>query len=186
MILHIKNMVCPRCIMAVKSLLQSEHLTPVSVELGIAEIKEDLDFKTLDLLRGKLKEIGFGLLEDKKDQIISRIKSLIINIVHYEEELPEINISEYLSKELNMDYSTLSKLFSQHAGLTIEKFFILQRIERAKELLADNELSLNEIAIKLGYSSTAYLSSQFKSVTGYTPSQYKSLQIKERISLDNI
>ena len=184
--LYIKNMVCDRCKAAVKNALQSLGLKPVSVELGIAYIEGEIDKDKTDEIRTTLCDLGFELLEDKQKQIIDRIKSEIIELVHYKDNKSDVNLSTHLSGKLATDYSTLSKLFSESTGMTIERYIILQKIERVKELLFYDEMSVSEIALKMNYSSTAYLSTQFKSVTGMTPSQFKAAGKKSLKQLDKV
>lgn len=184
--LYIKNMVCDRCKAAVKNALQSLGLKPVSVELGIADIEGEIDKDKTDEIRATLCDLGFELLEDKQKQIIDRIKSEIIELVHYKDNKSDVNLSTHLSGKLATDYSTLSKLFSESTGMTIERYVILQKIERVKELLFYDEMSVSEIAMKMNYSSTAYLSTQFKSVTGMTPSQFKAAGKKSLKQLDKV
>lgn len=184
--LYIKNMVCDRCKAAVKNALQSLGLKPVSVELGIAYIEGEIDKDKTDEIRTTLCDLGFELLEDKQKQIIDRIKSEIIELVHYKDNKSDVNLSTHLSGKLATDYSTLSKLFSESTGITIERYIILQKIERVKELLFYDEMSVSEIALKMNYSSTAYLSTQFKSVTGMTPSQFKAAGKKSLKQLDKV
>lgn len=184
--LYIKNMVCDRCKAAVKNALQSLGLKPVSVELGIAYIEGEIDKDKTDEIRTTLCDLGFELLEDKQKQIIDRIKSEIIELVHYKDNKSDVNLSTHLSGKLATDYSTLSKLFSESTGMTIERYVILQKIERVKELLFYDEMSVSEIAMKMNYSSTAYLSTQFKSVTGMTPSQFKAAGKKSLKQLDKV
>lgn len=184
--LYIKNMVCDRCKAAVKNALQSLGLKPVSVELGIAYIEGEIDKDKTDEIRTTLCDLGFELLEDKQKQIIDRIKSEIIELVHYKDNKSDVNLSTHLSGKLATDYSTLSKLFSESTGMTIERYVILQKIERVKELLFYDEMSVSEIALKMNYSSTAYLSTQFKSVTGMTPSQFKAAGKKSLKQLDKV
>lgn len=184
--LYIKNMVCDRCKTAVTNCLKDLGLTPLSVDLGIAIIKEDANAERTEQISSSLQSLGFELLEDKQKQTIDRIKSEIIKLVHYQDNKSDVNLSTYLSDKLSTDYSTLSKLFSESMGMTIEKYFILQKIERVKELIFYDEMSISEIALKMNYSSTAYLSTQFKSVTGMTPSQFKSMHQKELRQLDKV
>jgi AraC family transcriptional regulator len=174
-VVYVKNMVCDRCKMAVRAVLNKLELTPTSVELGVVKVEGAIPAEKMSKLRTSLEELGFEVLDDKRLQTIERIKNLIVTLVHYRENNFLLNISDYLSHELNSDYSALSKLFSEFTGITIERYFILQRIERVKELIFYDELSLTQIAIKMNYSSVAYLSSQFKNVTGMTPSEFKSL-----------
>ncbi len=184
--LYVKNMVCDRCKAAVTRIFADAGISPLSVELGVVTVAEKPDYDTLDRLRTALKQQGFELLEDHRRQIVERIKNEIIEMVHYRDNLPSANISAYLADKLSTDYGTLSKMFSETTGTTIEKYFILQRVERVKELLFYSEMSISEIALKMNYSSVAYLSTQFKSVTGMTPSQFKAMKNKELKQLDKI
>lgn len=176
-------MVCPRCITAVLQLLMGVNITPIYVQLGEVLLQKPLNKKQLEEIGTQLKQLGFELLDDTRKQQIDKIKSVVIEHVHYaiDKKFP---FADILSKTLHKEYSQLSKLFSETEGITIEHYVILQKIEKTKELLAYNEMNLNEIAFKLGYSSVAHLSSQFKKVTGLTPSQFKSQGIHLRKSLD--
>ena len=185
-ILYIKNMVCRRCVMAVEDLLERLGLHPVSIDLGSASIEEDITPEIKGRIAAELEKIGFELIDDRKSRLIEQIRSEVIRLVHYSGEGIRTNLSDYLSSKLNRDYGYLSKLFSEVSGTTIEKYFIAQKIERAKELLAYGELSLNEIADLLGYSSAAYLSAQFKSVTGLTPSYFRKGKRGMRKPLDKV
>lgn len=171
--LYIKNMVCERCVKSVDTILRSESLHPVSLELGRAVLEESLDVEQIQKLHCALVSAGFELLQDKKEQLVERIKVEVLNYVRSDRRYLEKKLSEVLTSCLHTDYSSLSKTFSSLEGVTIEHFYIAQRVERAKELLSYGELTLNEIAWELGYSSAAYLSSQFKKITGETPSSYK-------------
>lgn len=184
--LYIKNMVCNRCIMAVKTELERLGLHPVNISLGEVELGEQISKKLLQQLDDSLQKLGFELIDDRKSRIIEKIKNELVNLVHYAEEQPKTNLSDYLSSKLNHDYNYLSTLFSDVEGITIEKYFIAQKIEKAKELLMYDELTLSEIAYRLGYSSVGYLSNQFKKVTGFTPSHFKTIREKKRIPLDKI
>jgi len=179
-------MVCNRCINAVSTVLTNLKIPYTSVQLGEVLLQNEISHKQIDELKNKLTELGFELLDDAKKKIIEKIKNSIIKYVHYSEDNEPYNLSEILSSSLHKDYSYLSNLFSEVEGITIEKYFINQKIEKAKELLVYDELSLGEIAFQLGYSSVAHLSSQFKKVTGLTPSHFKKLGTKPRISLDKI
>lgn len=180
--LLVKNMVCPRCISAVKSILVSEGFTVKSVILGEVETEESLSDEERQCLAEKLQEIGFELLDDPRSQLVEQIRVAVLKWVRSEGERPRL--SDYLSCQLSKDYSALSKLFSEVKGITIERFAIIHRIEYVKELLCYSQLSTSEIAYRLGYSSPAYLSSQFKQVTGMTPKEFRELGHHERISLD--
>ncbi len=185
--LFIKNMVCNRCIMAVESELIKLDFKPVSVILGEAIIETNPDPITLEKLRQNLQAIGFELIDDKKSRLVEQIKTEIISYVHYDKEVEEfVNFSDHLSRTLRYEYSYLSNLFSSVVGTTIEKYIILQRIERVKELLIYDELTLSEIAWKTGYSSVQHLSNQFKKIIGMSPSAYKKMQIYNRKALDHI
>lgn len=184
--LHIKNMVCNRCIMVVRSQLESLGLHPVSVELGLAVLPGKVTDETCQAVRKALEPLGFELIDDKRTQVTEQIKDAVIELVHYRGNEPKMNLSDYLASKFHRDYSALSKLFSEMTGTTIEKYLIAQKIERVKELLEYGELSLNEIADRLNYSSAAYLSAQFKSVTGLTPSHFKKIKGGKRKPLDEV
>lgn len=185
--IHIKNMVCKRCIWAVQGELEKLGLKPLKVVLGEAIIEGILDKDMLHQIEQSLQQIGFELIDDKKSQVIERIRTEVINFVHYDPEMVgKVNFSDYLSKELGYDYSYLSNLFSSIEGLTIEKYVILQRIEKVKELLIYDELTLSEIAYRTGYSSVQHLSNQFKKIIGMSPSAFKKMRIKTRKPLDKV
>ena len=179
-------MVCPRCITAVRNELEGMKLTVNSVELGEVEISEELPADTLHELEDSLKKLGFELIGDRKGRIIEQIKTEIVYLVHHSDEILKTNLSAWLSDKLHYDYTYLSNLFSEVEGSTIEKYYITQRIEKVKELLVYDELSLAEIADALGYSSAAYLSSQFKKVTGLTPTFYKSIKETKRRNINEL
>lgn len=179
-------MVCSRCKMVVKSELEKLGLQPISVELGEIEIQEDnIDNVKIDLLRN-LQTLGFDLIDDKKSKTIEKIKNLIVDLVQNKNNQLNINLSDYLAQQLTQEYSTLSNLFSEVESTTIEKYFINQKIEKVKELLIYDEMTLNEIAFLLNYSSVAYLSNQFKKVTGFSPSYYKQLKNKKRKQIEDL
>lgn len=184
--LYIKNMVCNRCIMAVRSQLEDLGLHPVSVELGIVVLPGKLTEESYRAIKASLEPLGFELLDDKKSQLTEQIKDAIIQLVHYSDSNLKVNLSDYLVEKFHRDYGTMSKLFSETTQTTIEKYFIAQKIERAKELLVYGELSLNEIADQLNYSSAAYLSAQFKSITGLTPSYFRKIKENKRKPLDKV
>lgn len=188
--LHIKNMVCSRCIMVIKSELLALGFHPTLVEMGVVRLEEDiLDDENLHKLGTKLIELGFELLDNSKTRIIEQIKSLIIEKVHRSNTLDEkVNWSNLISDHLFHEYNYLSALFSSVEGITLEQYIIRQKIEKVKELLFYDELSLGKIADKLGYSSIAHLSAQFKKITGQTPSQFKKTRAidMDRKSLDEI
>ena len=183
--LYIKNMVCLRCQMAVKSELEKLGLHHTRVELGETEIMEDLSAEQRDNLSASLKKIGLELLDDKKNVMVEKIKTIIIELIHYNEDQIKTNLSDYLSEKLHHNYTYLSNLFSEIKGTSIEKYYLSNKIEKVKELLVYDELSLTEIAWKLHYSSVAHLSNQFKKMTGLTPSHFKNLKNKNRSVLDN-
>lgn len=185
-ILFIKNMVCNRCIMAVQKLLEDSGFITTDVQLGEVTIQVTPDEAEKKQLQDNLKKLGFELIDDKKSRIIEKIKTLIIDLVHHHDGELKKNLSEVLSNELKHDYTYLSNLFSEVEGTTIEKYFIAQKIERVKELLVYDELSLSEIAFRLNYSSVAYLSNQFKKVTGLTPSHFKQIKADKRKPLDKV
>jgi AraC-like DNA-binding protein len=187
MTLYIKNMVCHRCKMAVTATLEKMNLHPVNVSLGEVMIEEkQLSRKQLNDLSTSLNAIGFELIDDKRSRLIEQIKTFIIDLIQYSDEPQRKNFSELISQQLHHDYSYLSNLFSGVEGITIEQYIINQKIEKVKELLTYGELSLSQIAIQLGYSSTAHLSNQFKKLTGLTPSQFKQMEKHSRQSLDEL
>jgi len=171
--------------MAVKSELDKMGLHHTRIELGETEIMEELSAEQRDNLSTSLKNIGLELLDDKKNIMVEKIKTIIIELVHYNEDQIKTNLSDYLSEKLNHNYTYLSNLFSDIKGTTIEKFYLSNKIERVKELLVYDELNLTEIAWKLHYSSVAHLSNQFKKMTGLTPSHFKNLKNKNRSVLEN-
>jgi AraC-like DNA-binding protein len=184
--LYIKYMVSLRCKMFVKSEMDRLGLTVVGLELGMVETLEEITDDQRHSLAIALLASGLELLEDKKSILIDRIKTSIIELVHYSDELPTNNYSDYIAKAVGYDYTYLSNIFSEVKGITIQQFIILHKIERVKELLLYNELNLTEISYKLKYSSVAHLSSQFKKVTGLTPTFFKSLKKKRIKNLENI
>ncbi len=184
--LHIKNMVCNRCKMVVKAELEKLGFKPLLVELGEVTLAENLTANDKIKIAEQLTHFGFELLEDKKTQTAEQIKTALINLVHYTKEPLKINLSAYLSKHLKQEYTSLSSIFSEVENQTIEKYFIAQKIEKAKEMLTYGELTLSEIAYQLNYSSVAHLSAQFKKVLGITPSAYKLASTDSRKTLDDI
>lgn len=183
--LYIKNMVCRRCIMAVEHILHDLSIEYVHIRLGHVVISKDLNDKQKEELSACLKNIGFELLNDNQQQIVEQIKNIIIDQIYNKNNQSSI-ISDILSDKLNKDYSYLSKLFSSTEGITIEQYTILQKVERIKELLSYDQLSLTEIADRMGYSSVAHISAQFKKVTGITPSAFKTQNKCQRNSIDKI
>lgn len=184
--LVIKNMVSLRCKMIVKSELEKYGLHFIIVELGEVEISEELSSQELSTLNRSLLRFGLEIMEDKKSMLVEKIKNIIVEMVHYSDEEPILNFSSYLSEKLGYDYRYLSNLFSEVKGTTIERYIIAHKIELAKELLLYNELTLTEIAAKLHYSNVAHLSTQFKKVTGLTPSFFKQMKHKRLIALENL
>ena len=182
----IKNMVCNRCIVVVQDEMKKLGLEIENIKLGEVTLEKDLTSGQRVALQEILVPLGFEVIDDKKSRIIEQIKNVIINLVHYEDNNLKSNLSDVLSKKLNHDYNYLSSLFSEVESTTIEKYFIAQKIEKVKELLVYDELSLSEIAIQLNYSSVAYLSNQFKKVTGLTPSYFKQIKEDKRKPLDKL
>lgn len=172
--------------MAVTTILEEMKIPMLSMKLGEVEIATDLEEIQKQLLSKNLNLLGFELLDDKVSKTIERIKNLIIELVYYQNEKLKINLSTYIAEDLKQDYSALSNLFSETEGITIEHYFIAQKIERVKELLIYNELSLSQIAFQLNYSSVAHLSNQFKKTTGITPTQFKQLKDKKRRQIDEL
>ena len=184
--LYIKYMVSLRCKLLVKQELENLGLRHTSVDLGMIEIIEDIDEQTRMLLKRNLAASGLELLDDKRKILIDRIKNVIIEMVHYTDEVPKVNFSDYITEKLGYDYTYLSNLFSEVKGITIQHFIIKHKIERAKELILYDELNLTEISYKLNYSSVAHLSNQFKKVTGQSPSFYKKIGQKRKRNLENL
>lgn len=184
--LYIKYMVSIRCKMMVKSELDKLGLEYGTIDLGEVEVKEPLPPETHAALKVALLKSGLELMDDKKAILIERIKLVIVEMVHYSDELPRTKNSEFLSEKLNHDYTYLANLFSEVTGITIEQYVIAHKIERVKELLLYDELNLTEISYKLNYSSVAHLSNQFKKITGLTPTFFKKLKEKRRLTLESI
>ena len=184
--IYIKNMVCNRCIMVVRSELEKLGIEPVSVRLGEVTLSQSIENPQKEKLSEVLESLGFSLIDDKKARLIEQVKTLIVELVHYNNNDLKINLSDYISERLHHDYNYISNLFSEVEGTTIEKYFIAQKIEKVKELLVYDELILNEIALKLNYSSVAHLSTQFKKVTGLTPTHFKQIKTNKRKPLDEV
>ena len=184
--LYIKNMVCNRCIAAVEKVLKDFNLEFSSIELGEVEIKNHLDTAELRKLDQRLQEYGFEILEDAAHQLIAKVKKEVILLIDSLDIPEDFILSKFISEKLHRDYSAVSKLFSQNESVTLEKYLILQKIEKVKEFLFYDEFSLTEISGKLGYKSVQHLSSQFRNSTGFTPSGFKKLKVKNRIPLDKI
>jgi AraC-like DNA-binding protein len=184
--IFIKNMVCTRCKMVVESALEKLGLHYVSLELGEVETVEDISREQLLQFDRYLRQSGLELIENRKNALVEKVKTAIVELVHYSDEELKVNLSEYLSEKLHYDYTYLANIFSEVQGISIEKFFINHKIERVKELLVDNELNLKEISFITRYSSVAHLSNQFKKTTGFAPSQFRHLLHKNRVSLENV
>ena len=184
--LYIKYMVSLRCKMVVKDELHNLGLNLVSVDLGMVEILEEMTTAQREQLSANLLRSGLELLDDKRAILIDKIKNVIIEMVHYADELPNTNYSEYISQKLGYDYTYLSNMFSEVKGITIQQFIIVHKIEKVKELLLYDELTLTEISYKLQYSSVAHLSNQFKKTTGLSPTFYKQLKQKRKNNLENL
>ena len=184
--LYIKNMVCDRCIKAVSTILCDLKIAHGPVLLGEVSLKQEITGAQKDDLVNRLHDEGFELIDDKKTRIIEQIKRLLIERVNKDTDDVQENVSNYIVQHLHLDYPYLSSLFSSVEGITIEKYYIAQKIEKAKELLVYDELSLSEIAFRLGYSSVQHLSNQFKKVTGLTPSHFKQIGAEKRKPLDHI
>jgi AraC-like DNA-binding protein len=184
--IYIKYMVSTRCKMLVKEELKKLGLHFVNVDLGTVEIMENITNQQREQLKTALLKSGLELIDDKRAILIEKIQNVIIEMVHYSDELPKTNFSDYLCNKLNYDYTYMANLFSETKGITIEHFIIRHKIERVKELIIYDELNLSEIAWNLHYSSVAHLSHQFKKITGLTPSFFKSLKHKKRSTLENV
>ncbi len=186
MMLYIKYMVSLRCKMVVKEELKKLGLHYVVIELGSVEVLENITPDQRLKLKDSLLKSGLELLDDKKSILIEKIKAVIIEMIHYSDELPKVNYSDYISEKLSYDYTYLANMFSEVKGITIQQFIIIHKIEKVKELLLYDELNLTEIAYKLHYSSVAHLSNQFKKITGLSPSFYKQLKQKRFANLENV
>jgi AraC family transcriptional regulator len=183
---YIKNMVCNRCIMVVRQEFEKAGIKPLNVTMGEVELSNPPSDSEISKINVSLQGLGFEMLDNRKQKVIEKIKNLLIEKIQTGEIEEHFVVSDFLSKKLNKEYSQLSRLFSEVEGMTIEQFFILQKIEKVKEWIAYDELTLSEIAWKLGYSSVSHLSAQFKKVTGFTPSHIKKHRTNNRKSLDNI
>ena len=184
--LYVKYMVSQRCKMIVTAELEKLGLHAIVVHLGEIEIKETLSNEQRERLKNALSSVGLELVEDQKTILIEKIKAIVIELVHYSDEMPLVNYSDYISEKLNYHYTYLSNLFSETMGFTLHQFIVFHKIERIKELIIYGELALSQIAWKLNYSSPAHLCNQFKKVTGYSPSQFKQLKEKRRKPLEEI
>ena len=186
MTIHIKNMVCNRCISAVEDVFRNSEIDFVSVNLGWVETSNDFSKNKLQKLNENLQKIGFEILENASQKQIEIIKKLILEKVQNLDINEDFLLSKYLSEQLNKEYSNISKIFSQTENITLEQYFILQKIEKVKELLIYRELTLSQIADKLGYKTVQHLSQQFKKTTGFSPSQFQELKEKKRLPIDLI
>ena len=184
--LYIKYMVSLRCKMVLRDELKKLGLRYMELELGVVELPDGISPEQREQLRKGLLRSGLELMDDQKAILVEKIKIVIIEMIHYADELPEENSSDYLSQKLDYQYTYLSNLFSEVKGITIQQYIILNKIERAKELLLYNDLTLSEISYKLGYSSVAHLSSQFKKVTGLSPSFFKKMKRQRRRNLEDL
>lgn len=179
-------MVSLRCKMMVKQELKKLGLHYIAVDLGTVEIMEEISPAQKEQLKQNLLKSGLELLDDRRSIVIEKVKNVITEMIHYSEELPKVNYSDYISAKLKYDYTYLATMFSEVKGITIQQYIIINKIEKVKELLLYNELNLTEIAHKLHYSSVAHLSNQFKKVTGLSPSYYKQLKQKRNSNLENM
>lgn len=179
-------MVCNRCILVVQNELDKLGIVANNIKLGEIILEKDLTTTEREALENVLDPLGFEVIDDKKSRMIEKIKNVIIDLVHHQDDDAKTNLSDVLSDALHHDYNYLSNLFSDIEGTTIEKYFIAQKVEKIKELLVYDELSLSEIADRMNYSSVAYLSNQFKKVTGLTPSHFKQIREDKRKPLDKV
>ncbi len=186
MIIFIRHMVSQRCKMVVKQELKKMGLWYVFVDLGTIEVRGEVTDEQREQLKANLLKSGLELLDDKRSILIEKIKNAVIEMIHLNEELPKTNFSDFISEKIGYDYTYLSNLFSEDKGVTLQQYIIMHRIEKVKELLLYDELTLTEISYRLQYSSVAHLSNQFKKVTGLTPSSYKQLKHKSRGNLENL
>lgn len=184
--IYIKYMVSLRCKLKVKDELASMGITPRSIDLGVVDLPDDLSDDQRKLLQENLLKSGLELLDDNRSILIERIKNVITEMIHYSDEIPTQNYSDYISEKLSYDYTYLSNTFSEVKGITIQQFIILNKIERVKELLLYDELNLTEISYKLHYSSVAHLSNQFKKITGLTPSYFKKMKKARKGTLEGL
>lgn len=184
--LYIKYMVSNCCKLMVKEEFNKLNIKISSIELGELEVQQKISVRQFDKIRAALLRNGHEIMEDKKSIQIERVKNAIIDMIHYSDELPEVNYSDYLSDKLECDYTSLSSLFSEVTGSTLQQFIIVNKIERAKELIIYNELSIKEIAYKLHYSSLPHFSNQFKKLTGLSPVYFKALKKRKRIALEHL
>ena len=184
--LYIKSMVSLRCKLLVKEELRKLGISYFSVDLGVVEILEEISQEVRDALKENLQKSGLELMEDHRSILIEQIKIAVIEMIHFSDELPKVKYSDYISEKVGYNYTYLSNLFSEVNGITLQKFIIMHRIEKVKELLLYDELNLTEISYRLQYSSVAHFSNQFRKITGLTPSAYKQLKKKRRGNLENL
>lgn len=184
--IFIQHMVSLRCKMMVKSVLEKLDIGYKSVELGEVLLEKSITEDTRQTLKEELHKSGLELMDDKNTILIEKIINIIIEMVHYSDELPNVNFSTFLSEKMQQDYHKMSELFSKTKGITIEHFIILHKVERVKELIIYDELSLTEISYIMHYSSVAHLSKQFKKVTGLTPSFFRALAVRKRKNLEDL
>ena len=183
---YIKNMVSLRCKMIVKEEFERLGLRYAVIDLGMVETADELTINQRAELKDCLLQSGLELLEDRKSEVIEQIKNVVVRMIHYSDEVPKVNYSDYISEKLSYNYNYLSNLFSEVKGITIQQFIIKHKIERVKELLLYDELNLTEISYKMHYSSVAHLSNQFKKITGFSPSIFKQSQHKRMANLENV
>jgi len=184
--LYIKYMVSLRCKLKVKEELRKLNIKYGVVDLGVVEIFKDISPEIRELLRVNLKKSGLELLNDKKSIVIERIQNAVVEMIHFSNELPKVNFSDYISEKLDLDYTYLSNMFAEVKGYTLQNFIIMHKIEKVKELLFYDELNLSEISYRLQYSSVAHLSAQFKKTTGLTPTFYKKLRQSRTVTLESL
>lgn len=184
--LHIKNVVCQRCKMTLQHILERLKIPYVNITLGEVELKKPLTVSDKQKLTTELQQVGFSLLLDKNEQLVNKIKSVLIEVVYKEKNFGNKKLSEILKDQLSIDYSHISNLFTKVEGKSIQNFYNALQMERVKELLEYGEINIAEIAYDLGYSNAAYLSSRFKRATGYSPSEYKQKFVTSRKALDKV
>ena len=184
--LYIKYMVSRRCKIMVKEELKKLGIKYVVVDLGVVEILKDITSEQYDQLKVNLMKSGLELLDDKRSILVEKIKNVITEMIHYNDEQPKVNYSDFISAKLGYDYTYLANVFSEVKGMTIQRYIIINKVERVKELLLYDELTLTEIAYRLHYSSVAHLSNQFKKITGLTPTFYKGIASKRRGNLEDV
>ncbi len=184
--IYIKYMVSLRCKLLVEEELRQSGIKYFQIDLGVVELEKNITKEQRDQLKSNLQKSGLELLDDKKSILIERIKNVVIEMIHYSEELPKVNYSDHISEKLGYDYTYLSNVFSEAKGITIQQYIIINKIERVKELLLYDELNLTEISYRLHYSSVAHLSNQFRKITGISPSYFRKLKLKRRCNLENL